>query len=226
VRAAAGVLAVALSAAACGTSAATAQTTPAPQTGPAPTSAAVGGDTSTTSFLVPPGYGTLRQEDVAVQLQLEGVQVKAIPLEESVIRVLKPDSYRSLRVLQETRQSDVSALTRRYGVPRFTLWYVSYYGTTPEARFSPQEFTMVSNGREFRPLDVIPLTNGFGENRLRLRETQSAIYLFDGALDVNQALTVRAQGVENAGWQETIRRVERERQLVRSRANATAPASR
>jgi hypothetical protein len=191
----------------------------APRPGAATTSAAVGGDTTTASFLVPVGFGTLRQEDIAVQFSVQGVQVRAIPLDESVIRVLKPDSYRNLRVLQDTRQTDVAALTRRYGVPRFSLWYVTYYGTTQESRFSPQEFAVISGGREFRPLDVIPLTTGFGENRLRVRETQSAIYLFDGALDVNQQLTVRVQTVENASWNQTLRLVERERSLARSRAN-------
>jgi len=207
---------------ACGGATATpgAEPAPAPHAGATSTSsAAVGGDTTSASFLVPVGFGTLRQEDIAVQFQVQGVQVRAIPLDESVIRVLKPDSYRSLRVLQETRQSDVAALTRRYGVPRFSLWYVTYYGTTQESRFSPQEFAVMSGGREFRPLDVIPLTSGFGENRLRPRETQSAIYLFDGALDVNQQLTVRVQTVENSSWNETLRLVERERSLARSRAN-------
>jgi hypothetical protein len=215
-----------LATSACGGAATAATQDPAPRTGPATSSAAVGGDTTTASFLVPVGYGTLRQEDIAVQLQLTGVQMRAIPLDESVIRVLKPDSYRNLRVLQETKQTDVAALTRRYGVPRFSLWYVTYYGMAQEARFSPQEFAIVSNGREYRPLDVVPLTNGFGENRLRLRETQSAIYLFDGALDVNQPLTLRVQGTESDSWQETLRRVERERSLVRSRANGAGSPGR
>ena len=213
------------SVAACGGAAAPGGAPAPTQRAGAATSAAVGGDTTSTSFLVPVGFGSLRQEDVAVQFQVQGVQVRAIPLDESVIRVLRPDSYRNLRVLQETRQSDVAALTRRYGVPRFSLWYVTYFGTAQESRFSPQEFAVLSGGREYRPLDVIPLTSGFGENRLRQRESQSAIYLFDGALDVNQQLTVRVQSVESTSWNETLRVIERERSLARSRANGANGAN-
>ena len=36
-----------------------------------------------------------------------------------------------------------------------------------ETRFSPREFVITNVGRDFRPIDVIPLTPGFGEQRLR-----------------------------------------------------------
>ena len=171
------------------------------------------------SVLVPPGYGTLRQDDIAVRLQLSGVQVKAIPLDEGVIRLLSPDSYRALRDLQESRRADLAAVARRFGLQQYRLWYVSYFGLTPEARFSPNELTLTNNGRDFRPLDVLPITAGFGSNRLQQRETQAALYLFDGALDVSQPITVRVEGATDAEtWTAALRRIERERALVRSRA--------
>jgi hypothetical protein len=178
------------------------------------------------SALVPPGYGTLRQDDIAIRLQLPGVQVKAIPLDETVIRLLSPDSYRALRDLQESRRADLSAVARRFGLQQYRLWYVSYFGLTPEARFSPNEVTITNNGRDFRPLDVLPVTAGFGENRLQQRETQSALYLFDGALDVSQPVTLRVESATDAEtWTAALRRIERERALVRSRA-ATAAGQR
>ena len=181
--------------------------------------AAPANDSGSAIALVPPGYGTLRQDDIAIRLQLEGVLVKAIPLDEGVIRLLSPDSYRALRDLQESRRSEVAALARRYGLQQYRLWYVSYYGLAPEARFSPGEFTLTNNGRDFRPLDVLPVTAGFGENRLKQRETQSALYLFDGALDVSQPVTVRVESASDAdSWTNALRRIERERALVRSRA--------
>jgi len=177
--------------------------------------------------LVPAGYGTLRQDDVAIRLQLAGVQVKAIPLDEGVIRLLSPDSYRALRDLQESRRAELAAVARRSGLQQYRLWYVSYFGLAPEARFSPNELTITNNGRDFRPVDVVPLTARFGENRLQLRETQSAIYLFDGALDVSQPLTVRVETASDGEtWTAILRRMERERALVRSRAAAAGSTPR
>ena len=167
---------------------------------------------------VPPGFGTLRQDDIAVRLDLLGLAVRAIPLDESVIRLLTPDSYRALRELQESNKGSISAVTRRTGGQRPDLWYVSFYGVEPDVRFSPMELIITSGGRDFRALDIIPLTSGFGEERLKQRETQSALYLFDEAIDVDQPLTVRFQTESNAGWEQTLHLIERERALVRARA--------
>ena len=59
------------------------------------TPSAVSRDSS--RLLVPTGYGSLKQEDVAIRVARGGLQVQAIPLDESIIRVLSPDSYRALR---------------------------------------------------------------------------------------------------------------------------------
>lgn len=191
---------------------------------PLPSTAASANDSGSAASLVPPGFGSLRQDDIAVRLQLTSVQVKAIPLDESVIRLLSPDSYRALRDLQESRRTEVAALARRYGLQQYRLWYVSYFGLAPEARFSPNELTLTNNGRDFRPLEVLPITAGFGENRLKQRETQSALYLFDGALDVSQPVTVRAEtATDMDSWANALRRIERERAVVRSRAAGARP---
>jgi hypothetical protein len=167
---------------------------------------------------VPPGFGTLRQDDIAVRLDLSGLAVRAIPLDESVIRLLTPDSYRALRELQESNKGSISAVTRRMGGQRPDLWYVSFYGVEPDVHFSPMELIITSGGRDFRALDIIPLSSGFGEERLRQRETQSAIYLFDEAIDLDQPLTVTFQTQTNSGWEQTLQLIERERALVRARA--------
>ena len=180
-----------------------------------------------TSSLVPAGYGTLRQDDVAIRLSTRGVQVRAIPLEEPILRVLATDSYRSLRDLLASRRSEIDALAARNGVRRPSVWYVSFFGVQPDARFSPMELVITSAGRDFRPLEILPLSPGFGENRLSQRETQSALYVFEDGVDPEQPLTVSMQGERSSVWQETLRRIERERALIRSRAAArtTPPGS-
>jgi hypothetical protein len=171
---------------------------------------------------VPVGFGTLRQDDIAIRIELQGLIVRAIPLDESLIRLLTPDSYRALRDLQESNKQAIAAVSRRTGGREPDLWYVSFYGVEPDVHFSPMELVITSIGRDFRPLEVLPLSSGFGEQRLRQRETQSALYLFDEAIDLDQPLTVTFQDARDDSWEQILTRVERERALVRARASRPA----
>ena len=173
--------------------------------------------------LIPSGYGTLKQDDVAIKLQLPDVIMKLIPLDEGVIRVLSVDSYRALHDLGGSRTAAVRRLVSQHGLLRGTLWYVSFYGLASDARFSPLEVTITSAGQDFRPLEVLPVSGGFGEQRLQPRVTQTALYLFDDALDVNQPLIVSFGSERNSGWSNILSTIERERALVRSRALSNAP---
>ncbi len=189
------------------------------QTGGAARDATGAADDTSGKSNVPPGFGTLRQDAIAIRLELQGLVVRAIPLDESVIRLLTPDSYRALRELQESNKPGISAVTRRTGGQKPDLWYVSFYGIEPDVHFSPRELIITSGGRDFRALDIIPLSSGFGEERLKQRETQSAIYLFDEAIQLDQPLTVTFQTQANSGWEQTLQAIERERALVRARAS-------
>ena len=59
--------------------------------------------------MIPAGYGSLKQDDISVRLQIGGLLVRATPLEESVIRVLAPDSYRSLRDRRDSEKQSERA---------------------------------------------------------------------------------------------------------------------
>jgi len=174
--------------------------------------------------LVPPNYGTLKQDDIAVHVQVGQVQVRAIPLDEAIIRVLAPDSYRSLRGLRESKRDAVDRLAARYMLRERNVWLVSFFGLAPDARFSPGELTLSVSGRDYRPLEMLPLSSGFGEQRLDVRETQSALYLFGDGIDLTQPIVVRMQGIEDASWGTIVQRIEQERALIRGRAARGTPA--
>jgi hypothetical protein len=169
---------------------------------------------------IPPGYGSLRQEDISVSVRLPLVLVRLMPLDESVIRLLSPDSYRALRELRDGHRDAIAQSARRVGVERPSLWYVSFFGLAPDARFTARDVDVLSGGRDFRPLDVIPLTAGFGEERVGQRQVQSAIYVFAGGINPNQPLTIRVESRQSTDWGAVIPIIERERALVRSRAAA------
>ena len=192
---------------------AAAQVPPAGQAGTA-------GDTLDPNF-VPAGFGSLKQDDIALKVApSSGLQVRAIPLDERIIRLLSPDSYRALRELVSSKQQAVLLVKERNRLPSYSLWYVSFFALEQgETRFSPQEFIIRNTGRDFRPLDVLPLSAGFGQYRLRQREVQSALFVFDGQIDVNQPTTAMMEGTPSVtDWGRVLLAIERERALVRSRA--------
>jgi hypothetical protein len=186
-----------------------------------PAATAAPRDTGATA-LVPAGLGTLRQDDIALRLDVFALQVRMLPLEESILRTLAPDSYRALHDLRESQREPLAAVARRSGVQRFSLWYVSFFSAEPgETRFSPTDIVITNVGRDFRPLGVLPVTPGFGQHRVRQRETQSAVYAFEEQLDANQPLVVTYETARNSEWNVTLQRIERERLLIRSRARST-----
>ena len=174
--------------------------------------------------LVPAGFGTLKQEDLSLRLRNSNLQVRATPLDESIIRLMSPDSYRAMAALKRSKSDAIAAIARRVGSRELSLWYVSFFAVERgETRFSPREFIITNVGRDFRPLDVIPLTPGFGGQRLLQNERQDAIYAFDGQIDVHQPLTVAYETARNDDWADLLPQIERERALVKNRAAARVP---
>ena len=65
------------------------------------------------------GFGSLKQDDISLKVTLTGgLQVTATPLEERIIRLLAPDSYRNLC---QNRASKQKALAEIFPVVRAIL---------------------------------------------------------------------------------------------------------
>lgn len=174
---------------------------------------------SMSSTLIPAGLGNIKQDSISIILQPEGVRVSAIPLDESVIRVVAPDSYRSLHAILESKRAQIAQRATMRGIREPRVWYVRFYGLTPDARFVPTDFTITSGGREYRPFDVLPLSPGFGTQRLQPRETQTALLLFEEGLDVSQPLIVTMGSQRNSDWESILlRTIDPERAAIRARA--------
>ena len=175
--------------------------------------------------LIPAGFGTLRQDQIAIRVQTLGLTVSAIPLEESVIRSLAPDSYRTLHAIRESKKAALEALRARNGLASVQAWYVTYFNVQQgDARFDAFDFLVRSVGQDFRPLDALPITPGFGDGRVAQRGQTSAIYAFDPQIDLNQPLTVTSLGQQTTVWGDTmLPLIERERSLVWSRSSAAKP---
>lgn len=170
---------------------------------------------------LPAGLGSLRRDEVQVSVQIQGLTIRAIPLDESVIRTLAPDSYASLRAQRLGKATAIDRVRTRLGLPSVQVWYVQFFNAQPgEARYDPKGMQLHSAGRDFRPLEVIGVTPGFADGRLAQGRNTDAIFVFDAAVSLSQSLVVTLNGEQNAGWDEVLRRLERERASIWSRAAA------
>lgn len=174
---------------------------PTPGTGTGPT--AIG-------ELPPPGYGTLRQEEVSISLTSGDLQLMVTPLHESVTRVTAPDTERRLSGLAAAYRASSGAGTG--------LFLVSFYSEQPDVRFVPEEVQLISRGIRVRPGTITPITPRWGQRRARQRQTEMAIYSFVDEVDLESDL-ILAYGLEQTrAWSAILPRIQAERTRARARA--------
>lgn len=191
---------------------------------PAPSSAHAGASSTAadTTGLIPAGFGSLHQEDITISVSANGLSVEAKPLDDNFIRTLAPDSYTSLLRVRESKRASIDSIARRTGAQSLSLWYFTFRNVqSGEAPFSPRDVVITNQNRDFKPLDAIGVTPGFGEQRVRQGQTHVGILVFEGGVNPNQTLTLTI-GTQGSGssWQAIVQRVELERARIRSRAGA------
>jgi len=178
---------------------------------PSPATSAVGGGEP----LPPPGYGSLRQDDVTVAFSSGDLDIKVTPLNESVIVVTAPDTYQRLARLADLHGSEIG-LPQEEGTP--VLFLVSFFSDSPDVIFIPEELQLISRGLRHRPAAIRPVTPGWGQRRLQQRQTEMAVYVFPSGVDLESDLTVAYGLVESQGWGSILPRVQAERARARARA--------
>ncbi|HEX9703731.1 MAG TPA: hypothetical protein VGA20_00605 [Gemmatimonadales bacterium] len=169
---------------------------------------------------LPIGFGTLRRDDVALRFATGEVELQVLPLDQDVIRLLAPDTYRSLTALLASRRADIDTAAARAGLRTSTPVMVTFLGVVPQARFSPDELEITSRGKPFRPVGIVPLSPGWATLQLDARQQAVAIYLFEEGITFREPVTVRYQGLTNDAWGRSVTMLERERARVQARARA------
>lgn len=173
--------------------------------------------------LPPPGFGSLRQDQVGVRILTDNLAVRLLPLDERVIRLLASDTYRSLSELTASRATEIAQAARTAGSDSVTLMMVTFFGLQPQTRFSADEVYVTSQNRLFRPIGIVPLTAGFSEATVDQRRQAAAIYLFEPGIDVLRPFQVRYAAVSADGWSQSLRLLEAERTRVFSRSQQAQP---
>jgi hypothetical protein len=166
----------------------------------------------------PAGYGTLRQDQVAVRLRTSTFLLQVIPLDERVIRLLAPDSYAALHRAAESAASEVAQATARLGIQAPTLFLVTFFGLQDRARFVPDDVTITSRNRFFRPVAILPITPRWSEQILSQRETASAVYVYEEGIALFEPIAVSYGGATSTDWESILPTLDRERAAVLARA--------
>lgn len=170
---------------------------------------------------LPVGFGTLKRDDIVVRFASDPIAIQVLPLAEAVIRLLAPDTYASLKQLLKSRRAQIDSAAARAGVVRPTLVMVMFLGVVPQARFNPEDLSIVSQGRLYRPVGIVPLSPKWNSYQLDAREQAVAIYVFDEGIAFRETMSVTYGDVTNDTWQGILPVLERERSRVLARAGLT-----
>lgn len=169
---------------------------------------------------VPVSYGTLNQNDLALRVQNDDVEIRFIPLDPAVTRLLANDAFQSLRSLVETKRRAIDSVASRASVTNPGLALVSFFGLRPDTRFDPQTLTLLIRNRVFQPLGVIPISANFTSQQLDARQQASAIYLFEEDIPVNDSFSLSYGALVSQDWQTKQSMIDRERARVSARARS------
>jgi hypothetical protein len=173
--------------------------------------------------LPPPGMGSLTQSDLALRLRSDELEIRLVPLDERVTRLLARDAYESLQGLVHSRRSSIDSLARLSGISAPGLALVTFFGAREGARFDPSNLDLGIRNQVLRPRGIVPLSPRFTSQQLNVREQVSAIYLFEELLPVTDAFTFSYQGRVSEDWQNKQRLLDRERGRVAARSRVTRP---
>jgi hypothetical protein len=185
-----------------------------------PVSAQVG--TGAGATLPPGGFGSLTQNDLALRIRTPDIELRFVPLDARVTRLLAKDSWESLRSVLESKRAAIDSVANASGVSRPGLALVTFFGQRVNARFDPQTLTVMVRSREFRPLGIVPFSGRFTSQQLDAREQVSAIYLFEEDLPVNDSFSVFYSGQASDDWQGKQRVLDRERARVALRERGSS----
>jgi len=167
--------------------------------------------------LIPPGYGTLRQDEVTLSLRRDDLLIKVTPLDPAIVRVLATDTWQRLRGLREGHEPQ---LVRETGISDPELFLVSFFSYEQQVRFEPEDVHLLNRGLRFRPRGIRPVTPGWGRQRLAQEGTQMAVYAFDSGIDLEQDLVAQYQDERAGGWERILQEIQAERARILARARS------
>ena len=182
-----------------------------------------GQDTTATGGDLPPvGFGTLNQDDITIDLRQDDLEVRLMPLDERILRLLAPDAYNSLHELVRSRKADIDSVGRRNGVSAPGIMLATFFGRRQGVRFDPQNVYVTIRNQFRRPIGLVPFSPNFTNQQLDVRERAIAILIFDTELPVFETFSL-SYGIQSTNsWESQLGRLQRERERVAAKARQAA----
>jgi hypothetical protein len=170
-------------------------------------------------------YGSLTQSDLTLRIVTPELEVRIVPLDLRVARLMAPDAYRSLRGLVESRRATIDSIARRSGTSRPGMALVTFYGQQEGIRFDPQRVAVTFRNQYLQPIGIVPYSPRFNSQQLNVREQVSGIYLFQEELPVGDSFRFSYGSVNSDDWQNKQVMLDRERARVSARSRASGDTS-
>jgi hypothetical protein len=172
---------------------------------------------------LPPGYGSLTQNDLALRVGNEDLDIRFVPIDPKIMPLLAKDAFQSLRGLVENHRRGIDSVAARAGVSQPGIALVSFFGQRPDVRFDPQLLTLLVRNRALQPLGTLPLNLRFTSQQLGVREQASALYLFEEEIPVDDSFMISYGGLLSEDWQRKLPLLDRERARVSARSRTVTP---
>lgn len=193
----------------------------------APTMAAQGvTQPDSVSGMIPAGQGRLNQDVITLRLGTGSLDIRIVPLDEALLRLLSPDGYQALVNLVAGEQKRIDSLSASRGLRQPGLALVTFYGLAPNTRFDPQLLTVMGRNQLFRPVGVLPLSPGFSNQQLEARGQATAIIVYERPLPVLEPFTVSYLSSSSTEWERKLQRLNTERARIIGRKPTTADTGR
>ncbi|MGD2120622.1 MAG: hypothetical protein PVJ76_02705 [Gemmatimonadota bacterium] len=168
------------------------------------------------SDLVPPGFGTLLQDQISLRLQSGRLLIKLTPLDERIIRLTAPDTYERLKGLAEVHGPRANRTAMGFEP---SLFLVSLFSYEPDVTYQPEDLNLVNRGVRLRPEGIAAITPSWGTQRLGQQETRMAVYAFQGDIEWESELIAEYQQLRNETWRDQVLPIlEAEKAKVRARS--------
>ncbi len=169
---------------------------------------------------VPRGHGQLNQDVITLQLRSGALDIRVMPLDDRVTRLLAPDAEQSLLALLTSRRSSIDSARARHGLHQPGLALVTFFARDNNTRFEPQLITISVRNRQIQPSATLPLSASFSNQVLDQREQAMGLYLFEEPIPVTEPFVVQYRDAVNADWERRLSRLDRERARILSRLGA------
>jgi hypothetical protein len=156
--------------------------------------------------------GTLRTDQITLEFASDALRIRVTPLAPELLRLTAPDTRRRLEALAATQRERVGPAVSG----EHSLMLVSFRSTAAESRFSPESLLVEAEGQRLRAARILPLTPGWGEQRLHPQNAEAAVYLFERSISPFRPFTVRYGQEQSDGWRAVIPLLEQELARLRS----------